>query len=169
MLDKEVKPTVQDLEVQRLNPGYVVSGQVRLRAPLEVVRRRLLDFNHLSRLHRSVQSSELQCSFSDGRHRVQIQIQFHIILRQFTLQSIQDFTWNEHTIHAIMLPGENGFASGELRWDLTPVNGDTQLHFRVELVPAFWVPPMIGPYLLKRILPEHAREIAQNLESSDTP
>ncbi|QBQ56265.1 SRPBCC family protein [Nitrosococcus wardiae] len=169
MLNRTTEAAVQNLEVLRHHSGYVVSGQVRLQAPLETVRARLLDFNHMDRLHRSIQVSELQCSFPDGRHRVRVQVQFGILWFWFTLQSIQDFTWNERTIQAVMLPEKSDFTHGEIHWDLTPDKGDTQLQFRAELIPTFWVPPVIGPYLLKRILPEKAREIVQNLESWTAP
>lgn len=169
MLRRTETAEVQNLEVLRHHSGYTVSGQVWLQAPLEAVRAQLLNFNHMDRLHRCIQRSELQRRFPDGRCRVRVQIQFCIIRFWFALQSIQDFTWNERTIHAVMLPEKGDFAHGKIQWDLTPDNGGTQLRFKVELTPAFWVPPLIGPYLLKRILPEKAREIAQNLERLAAP
>ncbi|ADE14093.1 conserved hypothetical protein [Nitrosococcus halophilus Nc 4] len=169
MLSRMAAAGIQNLEVWRHNAGYVISGQVRLRAPLEVVRARLLDFNHMDRLHRSIQVSELQCSFPDGRHRVRVHVQFGILWFWFTLQSVQDFSWSERTIQAVMLPEKSDFTHGEIQWKLMPINGNTQLQFRAELIPTFWVPPVIGPYLLKRLLPEKAREIVQNLESWTAP
>ena len=165
MLSRAEAPGVQNLEVSRRYSGYIVSGRVRLQAPLEAVRAQLLNFNHLDRLHRCIQRSELQYCFPDGRHRVCVQVRFGIIRFGFVLQSIQDFTWNEYTIQAVMLPEKGDFTHGKICWDLTPNGSEgTQLRFRVELIPAFWVPPLISPCLLKRILLEKAREITQNLE-----
>ncbi|ADJ28931.1 hypothetical protein [Nitrosococcus watsonii] len=165
MLRRTKTVEIENLEVLRCHSRYTVSGQVRLQSPLEAVRAQLLNFNHMDRLHRCIQRSELQYRFPDGRHRVHVQVRFCIIRFEFALQSTQDFTWNEYTIQAVMLPEKGDFTYGKIWWNLAPDDSEgTQLQFRVELIPAFWVPPLIGPYLLKHLLLEKAREITQNLE-----
>jgi len=164
MRDQAVNAPTWNLEIVRHNTTYSVQGQVHLQAPLEKVRALLLDFDRISQLHRSIQNCGLQYIFPDGRHHVRIQIQFCVLFFYFTLKSIQDFIWNEHTIRAVMLPEKNDFAQGELQWQLMPKNGGTHLQFKAELAPILWIPPRIGSYLLGRLLLEEAAQFVPNLE-----
>jgi hypothetical protein len=40
----------------------------------------------------------------------------------------------------------------------------TCLDVRIELVPAFWVPPVIGPWVIRRKMEEEARLTSAGLE-----
>jgi carbon monoxide dehydrogenase subunit G len=169
MVKQVANTPVQNLEVARQQAGYAVRGHVYLRAPIEAVRALLLDFDRMSQLHGSIQSSELQHIFPDGRHRVRVQIEFCILFFYFTLKSIQDFIWNKHTIRAVILPEKSDFSHGELQWKLVPGNGGTHLQFKAELIPTLLIPPMIGPGLLKSLLLKQARKIVQNVERLAAP
>ena len=38
------------------------------------------------------------------------------------------------------------------------------MDIRIELVPAFWVPPVIGPWVIRRKIDEEARRTGTGLE-----
>ena len=59
------------------------------------------------------------------------------------------------------------FESGSARWTVracASAASMTCLDARIELVPAFWVPPVIGPWVLRRKMAEEARRTSVGLE-----
>jgi hypothetical protein len=55
-------------------------------------------------------------------------------------------------IVAIADPEESDFKRSYERWRLQPENGGTLLIYEFEMIPDFWVPPLIGPFLIQRVL-----------------
>ncbi len=55
-------------------------------------------------------------------------------------------------IVAISIPEESDFKYSRERWQLIPEGKGTIMIYDFELEPAFWVPPVIGPYLIQRAL-----------------
>ena len=53
---------------------------------------------------------------------------------------------------------------GQARWRLENSSGDTRLLFEARIRPAFWVPPLIGPWVIGRVLREEARSTCDGLE-----
>ena len=53
---------------------------------------------------------------------------------------------------AIVDPEKSDFLRSREKWILIPENGGTQMIYEFEMVPKFWVPPVLGPYYIKRAL-----------------
>jgi hypothetical protein len=53
---------------------------------------------------------------------------------------------------AIADPQESDFKHSYERWQLVPHDGGTLLIYEFEMVPDFWVPPVIGPFMIRRAL-----------------
>jgi hypothetical protein len=58
----------------------------------------------------------------------------------------------EHDIVAIVDPEQSNFAYSRERWQLIPEGEGTIMIYNFEMEPGFWVPPLIGPYVIKRAL-----------------
>jgi hypothetical protein len=55
-------------------------------------------------------------------------------------------------IIAITDPGISDFKLSRESWKLIPQDGGTLLIYDFHMIPDFWVPPVIGPYLIQRAL-----------------
>ena len=53
---------------------------------------------------------------------------------------------------AIVDPEKSDFELSREKWTLVPENGGTRMIYEFEMMPKFWVPPVIGPYYMKRAL-----------------
>lgn len=51
------------------------------------------------------------------------------------------------------------------RWRLSREDGGTVLKYTFEMEPGFWVPPVIGPYAIKRTLRSGGREAIDRIEA----
>ena len=74
-------------------------------------------------------------------------------------------------IRSAAVPERSDFRHATSEWTLTPEGEGTRIHYRMALEPDFWLPPMIGPTLLRRILirggvdaVERIEELAQEQE-----
>ncbi len=70
-------------------------------------------------------------------------------------------------LRARLLPQGGSFRSGHARWRVRPCTRDgarSCLTAHLELQPAFWVPPLIGPWILRDKMAEEARRAGIGLE-----
>lgn len=70
------------------------------------------------------------------------------------------------TIIAMTMPQESDFIDGEIRWKVEPggAPGSSRLRVDAHLTPAFWIPPVIGPYAVAHVLKRDAIKTLAALE-----
>jgi hypothetical protein len=61
-------------------------------------------------------------------------------------------------------PAASDFRHARELWQLQPHAGGTRLTYQAEFEPAFFVPPLIGPWLIKARLRSELEDIAARLE-----
>jgi ribosome-associated toxin RatA of RatAB toxin-antitoxin module len=67
-------------------------------------------------------------------------------------------------IVAIANPDESDFKFSRERWQLIPNGEGTLMIYDFEMEPAFWVPPVIGPYFIRRTLRRGAGRAVNRIE-----
>lgn len=68
-------------------------------------------------------------------------------------------------IVAVAEPGASDFHYCRERWHLVREGEGTLMKYSFEMEPAFWVPPVIGPYFIKRTLREDGRDAIDRIEA----
>ena len=76
---------------------------------------------------------------------------------------------DSRTVEAVMLPGQGDFRTGFARWRFGGDGTATELYFTEELEPDFWVPPLIGPWLIERKLVREVTETVRYIEQQQQP
>lgn len=69
-------------------------------------------------------------------------------------------------LEAVMV-AHGDFRRGHGRWTVSPCQDGrptTCLDARIELVPRFWVPPVIGPWVIRGMVDDEARRTSFGLE-----
>lgn len=59
---------------------------------------------------------------------------------------------DDRTISGRIVPGRGDFERGWTTWRVAAANGRTRVRYEASLVPAFWVPPLIGTWAVARSL-----------------
>ena len=72
-------------------------------------------------------------------------------------------------ITAVVVPKLSDFQHGYARVNIWQEPTGTRVLIRSEVRPDFWIPPIIGPWLIKRKLRSEALETVQNLERVALP
>lgn len=161
----EILDSAVDLEAGT----YRIEVDARIDAPLETVHRLITDYDNLSRINRSIEESRVLRVHSPDRHRVHTVIRACILFFCKRVIQLQDITqYGSDRVEAVILPEGSDFRYGIARWDLAPDGRWTRMHFTAELEPAFWVPPLIGPWLFERKIVQEILDSARHMES-DAP
>ena len=153
-------------EAARADGRYSAHVEMRVHAPAARVRAFLTDYDHLDRLNGAIVESTLLARIDATRVRVRIRARTcFLFIICFTKTQIQEAREGPTAIHATILSEGSDFKSGWVRWEMTPEQGQTRVRFDTEMEPDFWLPPLIGPGLVKRALVAEAIETMTTIEA----
>jgi hypothetical protein len=157
-----------DILASRVNhegDRYTLSVTARIDAPLDTVYRSITDFDNLAAINPDIEESQLLTTLPSDTRRVRSVIRVCLLKFCKRVQQVQDVTLqSDHAIEAVIVPESSDFRSGIARWQLTPSGASTQLVFSNSFEPDFWVPPVIGTWLIKRKLVWEVAETARHIE-----
>ncbi|UCE89182.1 MAG: SRPBCC family protein [Pseudomonadota bacterium] len=150
---------------------YLIHMTMQIAAPAEFVYDHFTDFDRLQRVNNNILESEVLES-RDGYHRLRVVSEGCAMLfckRMVQTQEVREF--QDGYIVATVVPEGSDFKSGTLVWHIRPDSeagdGMTRVDFNADLEPDFWVPPVIGPWLVKRAFYTESKETLAGLEQSE--
>ena len=156
---------VLDAEVVKESGQYRVAINAYIEAPKPAVYAAITDYSNLATINPSITGSRVLQALSPQEHRVETLIRVCILVFCKTVRQVQDVEQvNDSLITAVTLPGDSDFKSGTAQWQLTRRDGGTGLHFTQAFEPDFWVPAIIGPWLIERTLVAEMVETAMYIE-----
>lgn len=156
---------VLNVGVEHLDRRYAVVVDVRIGASAERLRMLLTDYPNLARINDSIRRSEVLEVHSAQEHRVRTEA--HVCAGLFCkdIVQVQDVgVLADGSILATVLPQDSDFRYGIARWQFWEEVNGTRMRFHSEIEPAFWVPPIIGPWLIQRALRAETLKSVANLE-----
>jgi hypothetical protein len=152
--------------VSHADGRYQLHFEVRLNVEAVEVRRRLTNYDHLDRLSTVVVASRRLPDGANGAMRVHQALQACVL---FLCRSAQRVLEVETTDNGDILtrtdPGASDFKHGEEIWQILAEGRGTRLRYQASLTPNFFIPPLIGPWLLKSRLREELETIVHRLEA----
>ena len=87
----------------------------------------------------------------------------------FYCKSVERFGRVEHEpviyIKAITDPERSDFHLSNETWEFSEEGSGTLIHYQLEMRPKFWVPPVIGPYVLKKQMREDGVDALDRIEA----
>ena len=160
-----VAAEIEQLSVEQRGERYGVRVQARLDAPAAAVWARLTHYPSYPRISPAIDDCKRVGAAAAGGDLVLTRARACVIgfckeVRQ--LQRVQELGFGE--LLAEIQPAGSDFRYGRAHWRLTSFADATEMRFEAELEPKFWVPPLLGPWLIRRALEQEARASAANLE-----
>jgi len=144
---------------------YSVDVLVRIEAPLPVVSRAITDYDRLTEINASIVESYIVEAQGPNRYRVFTRVKFCILFFCKQISQVQDMVeYGPALIKATILPELSDFDSGHASWDLMVADDVTYMQFSTEVDPSFWVPPLIGTWLVEREMIKQVKETAMYIE-----
>ena len=151
-------------EATRSHETYRVSVEVVVDASPARVQRWLADYEGLHRLNSGILESDVLERQGDREALVRIVTRACFAFFCTTTTQVQEFVERHGRLHATILPERSDYKSGSVQWRFMPEGDRTRVHLDVELEPDFWIPPLLGIYLIKKGVRNQALETLQSIE-----
>ncbi|MHB1872576.1 MAG: SRPBCC family protein [Steroidobacteraceae bacterium] len=159
------------VRVTRHDTRFAIAMRIALREPPWAVFAALQDYTALPYYNPDIRRVRIEPAGRPGRLRVAMTIHACVLFLCKTLRQTAVMTATAAVdggvIRAVIMPGQGDFRSGQALWRVSPCptgRDPACLHVRMTLRPRFWVPPLIGAWLLRRKLTEEARRSVGGIE-----
>lgn len=157
---------VLETEVVHEKGKYTVRFDVRLAARPDRLKRYLTDYDNYATYFASIKESRVLSRTPGGGWRVKLQLYSCVLFFCRTVNLMRDITEQpDGAITARIDPAQSDFRETTEQWRITADNGNTRLQYRAELIPTFYVPPLIGPWLVKGQIRSALESGAEKLEA----
>ena len=152
-----------EVHVREEGRAYRIRMAFDVPATVEQVKSVLTDFTHPSRLNSAVQAREV-LGQQEGIVRVRTEIRDCVLFFCKTMVLVQHVTVTANEVHAEVVPDTGDFRHGVLRWSIESAgSGVSRVVFEAFLEPSFFVPPIIGGFLVRAALRKQVLATAENL------
>jgi hypothetical protein len=139
------------IEISENSGNYRVRMVMLIHAPAQYVNSVLTDYKHIYRLNPSITESEILPSPNSGTVRVRTRMEGCIFFFCRNVDRLEEVR-EVHSGHlqAVIIPEQSDFTSGSADWRIQPVGDDSKIVYEAQVTPAFFIPPIIGSYFVKR-------------------
>lgn len=158
------EPTVS---VSRDDDLYSVQMQARLSMTPALVHQTFTHYENLPRINPAIEQVQLRAG---GAPATRLYTQVRVCVAFFCkhIHQVQDIRTSiengAYALDALVLPAESDLKRGAAHWRITPCGVGSCLSFNAQLEPDFWVPPLLGPWLIERKLEQEARITVSGIE-----
>jgi Polyketide cyclase / dehydrase and lipid transport len=143
------------IEISENSGIYRVRMVMLVHAPARYVSTVLTDYKYIYRLNPSITESEILPSQRSGTVRVKTRMQGCILFFCRDVDRVEEVREvNAGHLQAVIIPDQSDFTSGSADWRIQPVGDNSRVVYEAELAPAFFIPPIIGSYFVKRTFAE---------------
>lgn len=146
---------LSNIEISENAGNYRVRMVMLIHAPARYVSSVLTDYKYIYRLNPSITESEILPSPRIGTVRVKTRVQGCILFFCRDVDRVEEV--REVTaghLQAVIIPEQSDFTSGSADWRIQPIGDDTRIIYEAQVTPAFFIPPIIGSYFVKRAFAE---------------
>ncbi|MES1940805.1 cyclase/dehydrase [Salinisphaera sp. T5B8] len=153
--------TIERMQVERADTRYTITADMRLAVAQRQAFRAASDYERLPEFNPSIIESK---RLPGDRLRSTIRLCVALICKQ--IEQVMHYQQTPpDAISMQVVPGAGDLKSGHADWRFSSEDsGATRLVFEAEIDPDFWVPPLVGPYLIARELRRQARVTGQSIE-----
>jgi len=157
--------TIHNAAVTYQSGSFIVEVDALLDVAESRARAVLTDYQHLERLIPAVERSEILNTREPGNYRLRSVTQTCLWFYCKRLTRVQDLVEaHDGSISAIVVPEQSDFSYGTMHLNLWQEVAGTRILVRSEAAPDVWIPPLLGPWLIKRALRAEAVQTVYNLE-----
>ena len=159
--------TLNQASVEFTDGNYRMAFDVEVNAPRSEVYRLLTDYEHLPRLNDMVRESHILPSSDPGDRTRETILQFCLMFFCNSVTIVERLLENgTDTITASVIPEQSDLKYGETEMFIRAVNEkQARIQYASSIEPAFWIPPVIGPWLVRKKMEAELGVMIQRIES----
>ncbi len=153
---------VLSLKVVQRGPVYELELDARVAIPASTVLALITDYPNLPEINPDLSAVEVLRQGPPARVRMLSEACFWLFC--YRLTHVGDFQPLPDGLKVVIVPGLSEFRSGLVSWHVHAEGGGARVYMRARLEPAFPVPPLIGPLLIRSGLRRMAEQTLIALE-----
>jgi hypothetical protein len=158
--------TILRTEATHDDDRYKLTFEVVLNAERDKVWSIMTDYNRLTRVSKVIVESRILKKEDENRHRVGVTLHACVLIFCKTMKKVVDIqAWPHNDIIVIGDPALSDFSYSVERWRVVAEGAKTRLYYSAEMVPDFFIPPLIGPWLMKSFLQKEIKATAIQVEA----
>lgn len=163
---QSVTADLREIAVERVDERYHLSSEAWFAAGREDLYRVLTDYDLFVQFSSAFVETRNVPDDDNGRPRFFTRMQGCILFFCKTVVRQGHLLLKPHAeIVAVASPEQSDFRYSRERWRLERSGNGTLLRYDFEMEPAFWVPPLIGPFVIKRKLKADGAEAIDRIEA----
>lgn len=157
--------TIESIEVTLENDVYSLHAETVLEAPAEAIREVLTDYDRFGRISSVYKEYGFLDPESDGTPVVFTRMEGCLMFfcKSMTRVELLEVNTPGH-IRTVTLPERSDFKRSVSEWRIEEDGDNTRMVYTLEMEPDFWVPPVIGPWYLKRTLKRGGGDAIDRIE-----
>ena len=157
---------IERLETAHAGKRYTLTFEVVLDAERDRIWRIMTDYEHLPRVSDVIVSSRVLETRDANRHRVDVRFHACVLIFCKSMKKVVDIVARpESEIVVTGVPELSNFSYSVEHWQVSAEGARTRLRYSAEMVPDFFIPPIIGPWLVKSFLQREIRSTAIKVEA----
>ena len=157
---------IEHIDITHANGVYSIDLNVLLDARLPDVYSLVTDFAGTARLNDSIVRNEVQADPENARWKRAMTIESCVWFFCFEVQQTEWLTIKQLAVIGSIIPEESNLGPGQSRWALSePSPEQTRVLYTSEIRPEFWLPPLVGPYMLRKALRKEVHETVDRIET----
>jgi hypothetical protein len=161
---------IRNLEVHEHQGSYSVSFDALLDAPHESIYAIIADPARWPQLSHIVTASEVVGELPGDRRKVKVTFQDCILIFCQTIHKHEALqTAADGNIDTLAIPDQSDFSYAHEHWQISAEAQRTRILYRAEMTPSFYVPPLVGAYILKSKIRSLLLHVTANLETLAGP
>jgi hypothetical protein len=155
-----------DVTVEKDEDRYRLTSETRFDAKLEDLYRVLTDYDLFTQFSSVFVEARNEEPGANGRPRYFTRMEGCMLLFCKSFVRVGELTLLPNTeIIALADPEQSDFKYSREQWTLRQEKDGVLLVYDFELEPDFWVPPVIGPYIMKRVLKRGGIDAVDRIEA----
>lgn len=158
--------TIDSIKVDRDGDVYSLHSETRLAASPEAIRAVLTDYENFDRISSVYKEFGYLEPAADGTPLMFTTMEGCVLFFCKSMTRVERLEVNstEH-IRTVTLPERSDFKRSVSEWLFEERDGVTYVTYTLEMEPDFFVPPVIGPWYLKRTLKRGGSDAVNRIES----
>ena len=157
---------LREVTVEKEDKRYRLTSETRFEASVQDLYRVLTDYDLFTQISSVFVESRNIKAGKNGKPRYFTRMEGCILLFCKSFVRVGELTLTpESEIIAHADPNESDFEFSRERWILKPDGDGAILIYDFELEPSFWVPPVIGPFVMKRVLRAGGTDAVDRIEA----
>ena len=145
--------TIQTIEVEHDDGVYRLVSTAYLAAPRRAIFDVLTDYERFGRISSTYTDYGFMEPAADGTPIIYTTMEGCVLFFCVTMRRVERMEVEApNSIRTDTLPGQSDFKLSISEWTLEPEAGGTAMTYRLTIEPDFWIPPLIGPWVLKQRL-----------------